>query len=70
MYIFLNGSLWHSGSGKTKPISINRMNLGRSIANNYGYYGSLDEFSMWSIALDSVAISEIMYHSITPSNPA
>ncbi|MBK7888499.1 MAG: T9SS type A sorting domain-containing protein [Bacteroidetes bacterium] len=70
MYIFLNGSLWHSGSGKTKPISINRMNLGRSIANNYGYYGSLDEFSMWSIALDSVAISDIMYHSITPSNPA
>lgn len=69
MNIFLNGSLWLTGTGKTKPISINRMNIGRSVANNYVYYGGLDEFSLWNAALDSAAIREIMYQSISPSHP-
>lgn len=69
MKIYLNGSLWHSGTGKTKPITINRMVLGNSASGNYVYYGYIDEFSMWSTALDSAAIREIMHQSITPAHP-
>ncbi len=69
MKIYLNGNLWHSGTGKTKPISIDRMILGNSVVGNYVYYGYIDEFSLWNAALDSTAIREIMYHSITPAHP-
>lgn len=69
MKIYLNGVLWHSGTGKTKPISIKTMTLGRSAVNGYVYYGSIDEFSLWNTELSQSEVQDIMYHSVIPSNP-
>ncbi len=69
MKIYLNGNLWHSGTGKTKPISFNSMALGNALRNNYAYYGNIDEFSMWNTELSQQAIRDIMHHAITPAHP-
>lgn len=69
MNIYLNGALWHTGTAKTKPINIDRMNFARSVNNNYVYYGYLDEFSMWNTDLNVAAVQNLMYNSITPSHP-
>jgi Peptide-N-glycosidase F, C terminal/Concanavalin A-like lectin/glucanases superfamily/Secretion system C-terminal sorting domain len=69
MNIYLNGALWHTGTAKTKPINIDRMNFARSVVNNYAYYGYMDEFSMWNTDLNLAAVQGLMYNSITPSHP-
>jgi len=70
MNIYLNGALWHTGTGKTKAISIDRMNLARSVANNFVYYGNMDEFSMWNTELGLSAVQDLMYNSIAASHPS
>jgi len=69
MKIYLNGVLWHSGTGKTKPISLNEFLIGKGINVNGGYYGSMDEVSVWNKELSLAAIQQIMYSTITPSHP-
>lgn len=69
MNIYLNGAIWLTGTGKTKPITIDRMNLARAFNNNFVYYGNLDEFSMWNTELNAAAIQDLMYNSISPSHP-
>ena len=68
MEIYIDGSLWASGTGKTLPISLRNFWIGAS-PNGYLYKGNLDEFSLWNKALDSSAIASIMYNSVTPSHP-
>lgn len=69
MKIYLNGVLWHSGTAKTKPISIASMKISRAISGNYLYYGNIDEFSIWNTELSLGAVQEIMYRNVTPSFP-
>lgn len=69
MKIYLNGVLWHSGTAKTKPISIASMKISRAISGNYLYYGNIDEFSIWNTELSAGAVQEIMYRNVTPSFP-
>ncbi len=63
MRIYLNGKLWHSGSGKTKPISVSEFVLGSDNSFRNPYYGSLDDFSVWSKELTETEIKNIMYNS-------
>lgn len=70
MKIYLNGSLWHSGTGKVKPINIQTMKIARSVNNNYVYYGSIDDFSIWNTELSSTEIQTIMYRTIDASLPS
>ena len=63
MKIYLNGSLWHFGTGKTKPISISEFVLGSDNAFNNPYQGSLDDFSVWDTELSESDIQKIMYLS-------
>lgn len=69
MKIYLNGNLWHSGTGMVKPINFNNMKIARSVSGGYVYYGGLDEFSMWNTELTPTDINAIMYASITPAHP-
>ncbi|HEX5001647.1 MAG TPA: LamG-like jellyroll fold domain-containing protein [Bacteroidia bacterium] len=69
MKIYLNGNLWHSGTGKTKPIDIQQFVVGNGIGSGAGYYGKFDELSIWNKELSQSAIQLLMAGDITPSNP-
>ncbi|MBP6569393.1 MAG: T9SS type A sorting domain-containing protein [Saprospiraceae bacterium] len=61
MKIYLNGTLWHSGTGKTKPINIEELILGADPQNTIPYNGSIDDFAIWDKELTSSEILSIMY---------
>ncbi len=69
MQIFLNGQLWHSGSGLTKQIDLNTFRFGKSLNNNNPYYGSIDEVQVWNKALDEATISSWMNKQIDDTHP-
>lgn len=48
MKIFLNGKLWHAGTGKTKPFNLQNLILGKdqNLANNYK--GKIKNFTIWN----------------------
>ncbi|KPA12654.1 hypothetical protein MHK_007147 [Candidatus Magnetomorum sp. HK-1] len=67
MYIYLNGSYFHHGTGHTTPID------GQSIVNfriGYSYYGRIDEFRLWTSARTEQQIKDnYMNFNISPSDP-
>ncbi len=69
MNIYLNGALWHTGTGMNKLIDIHEMVAGMNINAAYVYRGSYDEFSFWNKELSQASIGEIMYRDITPAHP-
>ena len=70
MKIYLNGSLWHSGTGKTKAINATAMNIGRAIlSNTLLSHSQLSEFRLWNKELDVQTIAEWMHQPITDTHP-
>ncbi|NNF20811.1 MAG: T9SS type A sorting domain-containing protein [Saprospiraceae bacterium] len=70
MHIYLNGTLWHSGTGKYKSIDIRDMNIGAAIrSSTLFYYGSLDEFQVWEKALSEEDIKTIMSKKVDTDHP-
>ncbi|MEM9819837.1 MAG: LamG-like jellyroll fold domain-containing protein [Bacteroidota bacterium] len=69
MNIYLNGNLWHSGTGRTKPIDIEQFQLGRSVAFQNGYLGQVDELRIWNQALDENTIRDWMNKSVDANHP-
>ena len=69
MKIYLNGVLWQSGTGKTRPINIYKMQLGLGLNSEASYDGSIDELCIWDTELSQATIQANMYHSITPLHP-
>ncbi|HMG15083.1 MAG TPA: T9SS type A sorting domain-containing protein, partial [Saprospiraceae bacterium] len=69
MKIYLNGKLWHSGTGKNYPIDLKSLNFGSAIAWSSNYFGSIDEFQVWDKALDEATIASWMRKAITPAHP-
>jgi hypothetical protein len=69
MKIYRNGSVWHSGTGKTRAIDIQSFTIGAN--NNYAnnYYGNIDEFQIWDIELSASEINDFMYRSVATSHP-
>jgi hypothetical protein len=47
MKIYLNGVLWHNGTGKTKPMSILNLILGKDKDLQNNYKGKVNELSIW-----------------------
>jgi hypothetical protein len=72
MNIYLNGNLWHSGTGKVNPMdSISAFKVGRgNWSGSQSYRGRMDEFAVFSAELSEPEIEEIMTAEITPSHPA
>ena len=69
MKIYLNGELWHSGTGKNKLIDLNSVVVGTSGSLAGQYYGNLDEFQIWNIELDQSTLQEWMRTPITSDHP-
>jgi len=71
MKIYLNGVLWHSGTGYTKTMEgITSFKIGSNYSASGSYYrGMVDEFRIWNVALDSTDINNWMLKDVGPSHP-
>ncbi len=69
MKIFLNGSLWLSGTGKTKVISILNLFLGADPNNQNNYKGKINELSIWSKEMPDSLVPAWMNKPISASHP-
>ena len=69
MNLYLNGVLWHTGTGKTTPIEIAEMVIGKSNAGSYNYKGSIDEVRVWDTELSQTDIANWMNLSVDGTHP-
>jgi len=71
MKVYLNGLLWHSGTGKVKSMQgISKFKIGRG---NWGgsqtYEGKIDEFAVFNVELNATTIQNYMNKQITAAHP-
>ena len=70
MFIYKDGVLWHSGTGLTRPIgTVAKFVLGSNWDQGYNYSGDLDEFAVWTTALDAATIAAWKDKKIDASHP-
>ena len=71
MNIYLNGTLWHSGTGMIKPMNgIKHFKIGQgNWAGSLTYEGKIDEFAVFDTELSQATIQAYMNSYITPSHP-
>ncbi len=69
MEVYHNGTLWHSGTGHTRPIDIANMVLGKSWAYTNNWKGKVDELRIWNKALSSTDIQNWMNIPLDNSHP-
>lgn len=67
MKIYLNGSLWHSGSAKIKSMGgIKTFLIGKGTwSGAKSYDGFMDEFAVFNTVLDTIAIKKIATNGIS-----
>ncbi len=64
MSIYLNGTLWLSGTSKTKAMSLMNVILGKDQAFNNNYKGRLSELSIWDKAISAADIQSFMFSKL------
>lgn len=70
MLIFVNGTLWQSGLGKTRTIQILHMILGRlGEKTNRLYSGQIRDFTVWEKALPASTIQEWLHKRLDATHP-
>ncbi len=69
MRIYINGSLWHSGTGKTKPIDVQAFRIGGSMSGTLRNYGGIDDFQVWDKELSQATIQEWMTKPLSNEHP-
>ena len=70
MKIYLNGSLWHSGTGKTRVMTgISDFKIAGRAGYSGRYDGFMHDFAVFNVDLDSTTIQTWMYKDIDPSHP-
>ncbi len=69
MQIYLNGAIWHTGTGKTRPIDIAQMVIGKSRTYTNNYKGSIDEVRIWDKALTGSNIQSWMNIPLNATHP-
>ncbi|MBK6520927.1 MAG: T9SS type A sorting domain-containing protein [Sphingobacteriaceae bacterium] len=69
MRIYLNGALWHSGTAKTKTISLLNLILGKDQNLSNNYKGKINELTIWNKELALVDIQNWMNKPIDATHP-
>ncbi len=69
MNIYLDGVLWHSGTGKTNPIEFAQMIVGKDLNYNNNYKGLIDEVTVWNVELQPTEIANWMNISLDNTHP-
>ncbi len=70
MFIYKNGVLWHSGTGKNLPIGyIHRLVLGSNMNQAYLWKGKIDEFQLYNTALTQSTIQSYMEEQPDATHP-
>nr|WP_236142655.1 LamG domain-containing protein [Nostoc sp. CMAA1605] len=66
MKIYLNGKLWHSGTGKTRTLTrATKVCLGSANSGSLYYNGSLDEIQIWNKVRSEAEIQRDMSRRLT-----
>ncbi len=61
MNIYLNGTLWHTGTGKTIPFQLTDFVIGASNTMTNPYFGKIDDFKLWNKELDAADVALEVY---------
>lgn len=69
MRIYLNGEVWHSGTGKTNLINVSQFGLGSTPTGSNKYIGQMSEFRVFNKELDAATINEWMRKSVDNTHP-
>lgn len=69
MRIYLNGELWHSGTGMPNKITVDKIRIGRSFSG-LPSYAQMSEFRLWDKALSGEEIREWMRTKVTSDHPS
>lgn len=70
MKIYKNGTVWQSGTGKTRAVgNVNKFRIGTSGNGNHDYAGKIDEFRVWNTELAANEISSWMNTKLTNAHP-
>jgi hypothetical protein len=70
MFIYRDGVLWHSGTGLTRPIGkVDKFILGSNWNQGFMYKGSIDEFTVWTEAIDAATLLAWKDKQIETSHP-
>lgn len=70
MNIYLNGSLWHTGTGFTKAISILNLLLGNNFTQDANYKGKMNQLTLWNKALSAAEINGLVHRAPDPGHPS
>ncbi|MFZ1333047.1 MAG: peptide-N-glycosidase F-related protein [Flavobacteriales bacterium] len=70
MRIYLNGALWHAGTGKTKPMQgIAKWRIGSGVNGAYPYPGLVDEFNVFNGEVSAADIMNWHGRKVNASHP-
>jgi hypothetical protein len=70
MFIYKNGSLWHSGTNKNRPVGyIHRFVLGANMNYGNNWKGKVDDFQVYDVPLDAATIQSWMTKKPDASHP-
>jgi hypothetical protein len=69
MRIYLNGQLWHSGTGMNKPIDLKKLNIGKGFNSAGTWSGWVNDMSLWRKELTEMDIRDVMSKTLDPSHP-
>ena len=61
MKIYLNGNLWLEGSGKTKPITLLNLVLGKDNNLNNNFKGKVNDLAIWNKEINDSFIQQMMF---------
>ncbi len=69
MKIFLNGVLWTSATGMTKPVSILKLILGTGVNGINNYKGRVSELAIWNKELPDATVAKWMKQPANVNHP-